>query len=121
MSEILRPNCPECADSDAFDRRDFIRVLGGTAATLAAGSAIGAMPRVLADAPAAPRAPRPAEELVRELYNSLSAEQRQTFARVESELRQVYHAVAERCPGASLRGLLIAAKRVGAGALLTTS
>ncbi len=50
---------------------------------------------------------------------ALSIEQRQAFARIESELRQVYHAIAERCPGASLRGLLIAAERVGARSLLT--
>ena len=52
---------------------------------------------------------------------TLSAEQRQTFSQIESELRHVYHAIAERCPGASLRGLLIAAERLGARALLTNS
>ena len=52
---------------------------------------------------------------------SLSTEQRQAFAGVEAELRQVYQAIAERCPGASLRGLLIAAERRGPRALLTNS
>ena len=51
----------------------------------------------------------------------LSVEQRQAFARIESELRQVYHAVAARCPGASLRGLLIAAARRRERPLLTNS
>lgn len=51
----------------------------------------------------------------------LSNEQREAFARVEAELRATYHAVAARCPGASLRGLLIAATRRGDRPLLTTS
>jgi hypothetical protein len=49
----------------------------------------------------------------------LSAEQRDAFAGIESELRTAYHAIADRCPGASLRGLLIAAARCGDRPLLT--
>ncbi len=52
---------------------------------------------------------------------ALNAEQRQAYARIETELRQTYLAVAERCPGASLRGVLIAAERVGHRSLLTNS
>lgn len=76
MSEIQKPACPECATPESLDRRDFIRVLGGTTATLAAGSLVGATPRLRADAPAATRTPGPAEDLVRELHASLTAEQR---------------------------------------------
>ncbi|NJC87236.1 MAG: hypothetical protein FIB02_01690 [Desulfuromonas sp.] len=49
----------------------------------------------------------------------LTDEQRTTFSKIEAELRNAYHAVAERCPGASLRGLLISAERVGEQRLLT--
>jgi hypothetical protein len=49
----------------------------------------------------------------------LSSEHRDAFTRVEAELRTTYHAIAERCPGASLRGLLIAATRLGDRPLLT--
>lgn len=48
----------------------------------------------------------------------LSDEQRMAFSRIEDELRNAYHAVANRCPGASLRGVLIAAARVGSRPLL---
>ena len=44
---------------------------------------------------------------------------RADYARTEAELRSVYQAVADRCPGASLRGLLISAARVGTRPLLT--
>jgi hypothetical protein len=74
MSEFEKL-CPDCAP-EALDRRDFIRVLGGATATLAAGSVVGATPGARADAPAA-RTPRPAEELVRELYRALTDEQKQ--------------------------------------------
>jgi hypothetical protein len=48
----------------------------------------------------------------------LSSEQRTAFAEIEAGLRDVYQAIADRCPGASLRGLLIAAARVGQRPLL---
>jgi hypothetical protein len=64
--------CPEC--DEGFDlpevrsRRDFLRAIGATAAL-----ATVAAPRVrAADAPS-----RPAEELVKELYSSLSADQKE--------------------------------------------
>jgi hypothetical protein len=48
----------------------------------------------------------------------LTPGQRDRFAEIEAELRRTYHEVAERCPGASLRGLLIGAARVGDRPLL---
>jgi hypothetical protein len=48
----------------------------------------------------------------------LSSDQRIAFAEIEAGLRDVYQAIADRCPGASLRGLLIAAARVGHRPLL---
>jgi hypothetical protein len=56
--------------------------------------------------------------LCERIDDQLSDEQRRTFSGIEGELRNAYHAVAERCPGASLRGLLIAAARVGSRPLL---
>jgi hypothetical protein len=52
---------------------------------------------------------------------ALGNEQRERFAALESELRAAYEAIAARCSGASLRGLLLAAKRVGEQPLLTNS
>ena len=54
-----------------------------------------------------------------EVDRHLTPAQRDRFATIEAELRRSYHEVAERCPGASLRGLLIAAARVGENPLLT--
>jgi hypothetical protein len=48
----------------------------------------------------------------------LSSEQRTAFAGIEAGLRTAYHAIADRYPGASLRGLLMAAARVGHRPLL---
>jgi hypothetical protein len=48
----------------------------------------------------------------------LTEQQRTAFAGIEAELRSVYHGLAERCPGASLRGVLIAAARRGSQPLL---
>lgn len=80
MSENPKLHCPECASGpESVGRRDFIRAVGGTAVALTGLEAVtrGA-PRVLADTPAAPaaRAARPAEALIRELYQGLSDEQR---------------------------------------------
>jgi hypothetical protein len=75
MAEIETPYCPEC--DEAFDfpeppavgRRDFIRAVGGAAAAVAL---TGAAARAAAPA----KKPRPAEELVRELFAGLSDEQK---------------------------------------------
>lgn len=80
MADSIKTNCPECAESFTgaeVDRRNFIRVVGGLAAL--AGSA-GAATRVLAAEDVKPskaaRAAKPAEDLVRELFAGLSAEQK---------------------------------------------
>jgi hypothetical protein len=75
MSDQLetRNNCPEC---DGLDRRDFVRVLGGTAATLVGLQAAPSLLRADEPATAAPRVAKPAEALIRELYTGLSAEQK---------------------------------------------
>lgn len=56
-----------------------------------------------------------------ELDRKLTGAQREVFNRVETALRATYEAIAERCPGASLRGLLIAATRLGERPLLANS
>lgn len=82
MSEQPTPLCPDCVELDlesTLARRDFLKVVGvGTAGVVAAGALPGA---TLADPPqAAPaRQAKPAEALVRELYNSLSQDQRRTL------------------------------------------
>ena len=54
-----------------------------------------------------------------EIDRQLTSGQREHFARIEADLRRSYHEVAKRCPGASLRGLLLGATRVGERPLLT--
>jgi len=55
------------------------------------------------------------------LDQRLTGPQRQAFVHAEGELRAAYAAVAARCPGASLRGLLLAAARLGDRPLLTNN
>lgn len=79
MSHITTSYCPECQTDvpaeSGLDRRDFLRVVG---AGIAGGVAVGAAPSLLkADAPA--KSEKPAEALVKELYASLSPEQKQTL------------------------------------------
>jgi hypothetical protein len=73
--------CPECDDgrdvSRAQNRRQFLGMVGAGAAAVAASSSIPSF--VSADAPANRRAATPAEELVRELYGTMSAEQRRNL------------------------------------------
>jgi hypothetical protein len=79
MSEKERPLCPECAgEGPEVDRRDFIRVAGGTAAAVALAGVSAPVP-ARAAGPARPR--KPAEDLVRELYASLSADQKKQVVR----------------------------------------
>jgi hypothetical protein len=84
MPDNVKPFCPECDRPDeveVVDRRNFIRVVGGHAAalTVLAGTTAGAG-RVLAAEESKPvkaaRPAKPAEDLVRELYASLSADQK---------------------------------------------
>src|SRR5262245_23072263 len=82
MAEIESPYCPEC--DDAFDfpeplpvnRRSFLRAVGGAAAVVAAGGLAGRVD----GAAAPPRKPRPAEELIKELYSGLTAAQKKKVA-----------------------------------------
>jgi hypothetical protein len=67
-------NCPEC---DGFDRRDFVRVLGGTAVTLVGLQAVPRMARADEPAKDQTRSPKPAEALIRELFSGMTAEQKQ--------------------------------------------
>lgn len=53
-----------------------------------------------------------------ELDRQLNDEQRRVLGELEARLRRVYEEIAGRCPGAGLRGLLIAAERVGEAPLL---
>jgi hypothetical protein len=84
MPDNMKPICPECTDlaegADIVDRRNFIRVVGGQAAALTAIASGAAAPRVLGAEDAKPakaeRPAKPAEDLVRELYASLSADQK---------------------------------------------
>src|SRR5687768_3193237 len=80
MDEQVKMQCPECDEVGSLDRRDFFRTLGTQAAALAAVSVVGpTLPAVAADTPAPPRAakpPRPAEAMIRELYTTLTPEQR---------------------------------------------
>jgi hypothetical protein len=85
MQEHDKPFCPECAEQDeqpeGLDRRDFIRVMGSQAATLLAlGGAAASVPSAHADEAAKPpradRPAKPAEALIRELYSTLSGDQK---------------------------------------------
>jgi len=80
MSEQAKSLCPECElDQDGLDRRTFLNAMGGTAVTLVGLQAVPSAARVLGQAPAAPAAPRqakPAEAMIRELYQGLSDEQK---------------------------------------------
>ena len=77
MLDTPKPYCPDCEDLDqeALDRRDFLRTVGGGAASLAAVTALPALPRADA-APRPRRAEKPAEAMIKELYASLSSDQK---------------------------------------------
>jgi hypothetical protein len=79
MSEKTPPICPECealsSDQEPLDRRDFIRVAGGSATLLTLGSLPAARAIEPGQVPAG-RTPKPAEDLIRELYKGLSEDQK---------------------------------------------
>jgi hypothetical protein len=89
MSSRESSSCPECAESFdqpvAIDRRNFIRVVGGCAATtlLTGGTAALTPGRAAANLTlplqqaVQPKTPHPAEALIRELHAGLTADQRQ--------------------------------------------
>ncbi|MGF1581607.1 MAG: DUF3500 domain-containing protein [Gemmataceae bacterium] len=73
MSKEIKNECPECHE---FDRRGFLRGVGGVAAGVAAGG-LTAVPNVQANPnPTATRQPRPAEVLIRELFAGLTDDQK---------------------------------------------
>jgi hypothetical protein len=72
LPESQKPYCPEC---ESIDRRDFIRVVGTSAAVLATVGTTAAVPRA---ARANDKPAKPAEALIRELYTSLSEDQKKT-------------------------------------------
>ena len=80
MSHTDPQVCPECSERVApaseMPRRDFIRAVAGSAAGLLGGSSLLSSPRAFAapDAPAA--AAKPAEALIRELFVTLTPEQK---------------------------------------------
>ncbi len=76
MSENLIPLCPECDDFEPVDRRDFIRLLGGSAAGAAMLSSV---PQLRADTKTpvpTEKKDSPAETLVKELFAGLNEEQK---------------------------------------------
>src|SRR4051794_26046408 len=82
MNESRELGCSECEGRfeslEPMNRRRFLRTAAGAA--LGAGAATTPL-RALADAPPAAKPPRPAENLVRELFATLTAEQRQNIVR----------------------------------------
>lgn len=70
MRNVPSDACPDCQGH--LNRRDFVRVLGGTAA------AIGMAPLLGHSAKAAPTPGSPAETTVKRFYDSLSESQRKT-------------------------------------------
>jgi hypothetical protein len=78
MSEQQPIECPDCAALEGVGRRDFLMTVGGTAVTLAGLELVPQAARAQQGQPAqpAPRTAKPAEALIRELYQGLTAEQR---------------------------------------------
>lgn len=85
MTDNLHPICPECDNpqeaAELLQRRHFLSVLGKqSAGAIALGSL--ASSQALADSkekPAKKKIVKPAEELIRELYSTLSEDQKKTI------------------------------------------
>ncbi len=82
MPKPVKRACPECGDkvaAEPVDRRDFLRALGGGAATLTGMTALAGMPAAWGqeDKPAA-KSDKTAEELIKELFAGLTEEQKRT-------------------------------------------
>jgi len=73
MSEPIQSSCLECAD-DGINRRRFMGTVGATAAALALG---GTAATTVNAQTTPPRAAKPAEGLIRELFQSMTATQKQ--------------------------------------------
>ena len=73
--------CPDCSEvvtpTNALGRRSFIRAVAGGAVGVVGGSSL--LSTALAAAPEKPRAAKPAEGLVRELFATLTPEQKQAM------------------------------------------
>jgi Protein of unknown function (DUF3500) len=82
MSENLQPYCPECeehvAEPQVLDRRNFIRVVGESAAVLAVAGTAAATVRADEVKPKT-ATDKQAEDLVKELYSTLSEEQKKNI------------------------------------------
>jgi hypothetical protein len=79
MPENAKPNCPECDDRNpsALDRRNFMKVVGGTTAALTVGALAARGLRADEPKPTETKKPvKPAEDLVKELFSDLNAEQK---------------------------------------------
>lgn len=72
--------CPECSETVVPDtgigRRDFIRVMAGGAVGLMGGTSLVSSPLARAAEDAKPGAAKPAESLIRELFATLTPEQK---------------------------------------------
>lgn len=78
MSQPVSRVCPDCAEdvpTTTVDRRDFIRVVSGGAAGLVGGMSLLSSLSAKA-APEAKADKKPGEDLVREFYGTLTAEQK---------------------------------------------
>jgi hypothetical protein len=92
MSEAFKTQCPECnetVDTSDLDRRDFLRAVGIGTATLAVTAALPSLAPSLVPAVAQTPAPAAAgatavgqaEGLIRELWGTLTEEQRRTVVK----------------------------------------
>ncbi len=79
MSQIEIPLCPECTGVESVDRRDFMRVVGGGTAAVLAGATLTPIVAAQHRIPTPAATPRPAEALCRELWTTLTAEQRRQY------------------------------------------
>ncbi len=79
MTDNAKVPCPECVGdmktADGLDRRKFMGAVGGAAAALVVGGTATAAQT--SPVPAAARGAKPAEAMIRELFTSLSADQKQ--------------------------------------------
>jgi hypothetical protein len=76
MVEQKNTQCLECDGQDGVGRRDFLAVVGGSVVTLAG---LELVPQIAAAKPAGaeqPRAAKPAEALIRELFEGLTEQQK---------------------------------------------
>ena len=82
-SNSVPQTCPECSEVVApltgLRRRDFIRVVAGSAAGVLGGASLLSSASAFAAPVEKARAAKPAETLVREIYATLTAEQKKAM------------------------------------------